>query len=262
MQRVRFITLIVLTALAAMWPAPAAAQPVARVLFIGNEYTDANDLPEMLEQLAAGTGDALMTGKSTMPGFRLMQHFQLDKTKLLLRRQQWDYVILQEHGILPLDERMRENSMIPAVQRFRKIVSDRGATPVLFVTWASRQGARKTPYGDFNSMQKALTDSYRKAAEHSEIMIAPVGEAMRRALNNDKGIVLFFSDGQTPTLAGTYLAACVIYATLYQRSPFGSSYTAGLKPEQARFLQDLAGEMIHKERNRWNIPPPRKDSAP
>lgn len=240
-----------------VYAVPAGAQPVTRVVFIGNEYTDANDLPAMLEELAAGTGDALMAGKTTMPGFRLMQHFQLDTTKLMLKHQRWDYVILQEHGILPLDERMRDSSMIPAVQRFRKVAEGRGATPVLLVTWAAIRGAPGTPYNNFNTMQKEITESYRAAAENGEIMMAPVGEAYRRALNNDLGIVLFYSDGQTPTLAGTYLAACVIYATIYQRSPFGSRYTAGLKPDQARFLQDLAGELIFKQRKRWNIPRPR-----
>ncbi len=237
---------------------PAAAQSPMRVVFVGSEYITDNDLPRELENLAAGLNDPLMAGQSAVPGFRLMQHFQLDQTMLLFRRPQWDYAILQEHGLLPLDDNMRDRSMIPAVARFNAVVRRSGARPVLFMTWASLRGAKRTSYNDFNSMQAKLSDSYRKAAKAHNMMIAPVGEAFRQALDNEQGIVLLYSDGKTPTKAGTYLAACVVYATIYQKSPFGSSYHAGLKPHQARYLQDLAGEIVIRQHKHWNIPDPRR----
>lgn len=250
------LTLLAAGILWIAWSGPVHAQPVKRALFIGSEYISANDLPDMVEHLAAGLNDPLMAGKSVMPGFRLMQHFQLNKTMLLLQKQRWDYVIIQEHGRLPLDKSMRERSMIPAVARFNTIVTRTGARSVLFMTWGWIRGVKESGYDDFFSMQKELSRSYQQAADHGNIMIAPVGEAFRRAMNNDLGIVLLYSDGHTPTLAGSYLAACVIYATIYQKSPFGSAYHAGLKPEQAKYLQDLSGEVVLKQRRRWNLPDP------
>lgn len=232
----------------------AQAQSAKRILFIGSEYLNGNNIPELVEKIAGGRNEALMAGQSTQSGFRLMQHFQLDKTMLLLQRQQWDYVVLQEHGRLPLDKTMRERSMIPAVVRFAKVSRNKGAKPILMQTWGWLRGVPNTEFMDFGSMHKELSKSYRAASKVADVPIAPVGEAFKRALRNDQGIVLLYSDGRTPTLAGSYLAACVIYATMFQKSPFGSTYFAGLKPHQAKFLQDLAGEVVLKKRREWNLP--------
>jgi hypothetical protein len=54
-------------------------------------------------------------------------------------------------------------------------------------------------------------------------------------------------DRKHPTLAGTYLAACVFYAVLNENSPEGIAYTAGLDPVDAAFLQHIAWETVKKK---------------
>ena len=53
-------------------------------------------------------------------------------------------------------------------------------------------------------------------------------------------------DGNHPSLAGTYLAACVVYATLYGKSPVGNSFDYYGRIDQATtaFLQKVAAETV------------------
>lgn len=251
----RFVLFVTMTL--CLVPLPAVADNATKVLFIGSDYVSHNDLPGMLEQLAAADDRLIMTGQSTVKGFRLKQHLYLKQTNLMIDQQNWDYVIIQEHGVLPLEKERREMSMYPAVKRFNKAVARRGGQTVLFLTWGRPKGLKKTRFKNFGQMQSELNKGYQDAAA-DELMIAPVGEAFHQALDNDEGISLLFKGRSTPTLAGSYLAACVVYATLFQKSPFGLEYTGGLPPAQARYLQDLAGEVVFKQHKRWNIPSPRK----
>jgi hypothetical protein len=44
-----------------------------------------------------------------------------------------------------------------------------------------------------------------------------------------------------------YLATCVVYATIYGRSPSGSTYTpAGVTAEEAAFLQKIAWQTVQE----------------
>jgi hypothetical protein len=45
-------------------------------------------------------------------------------------------------------------------------------------------------------------------------------------------------------IGGTYLAACTFYAALHRQNPEGLSYTAGLDPDDAAFLQRVAWDTV------------------
>ena len=51
---------------------------------------------------------------------------------------------------------------------------------------------------------------------------------------------LYIADKRHPSLAGTYLAACTVLASLYKTNPEGNPYTAGLDAATAKFLQGIA----------------------
>jgi hypothetical protein len=57
-------------------------------------------------------------------------------------------------------------------------------------------------------------------------------------------LALWTDDGSHPSEAGSYLAACVLYAVIVQRSPEGLVYRAGLAEKEARFLQRIAAETV------------------
>ena len=72
----------------------------------------------------------------------------------------------------------------------------------------------------------------------------PAGLAFANAIAKQPDTVLYESDKRHPSLAGTYLAACTAYATLFGKSPVGLAYTAGLPADLASRLQTAAWETV------------------
>lgn len=112
-----------------------------------------------------------------------------------------------------------------------------GAKPVLFMTWA---------YRDHPEMTAQLAEQYTIAANANDALVVPAGLAFAKALARNPKLVLHDADKRHPSLAGTYLAACTIYASLYGTSPAGLAYTGGLDLESARFLQEIAWETVRE----------------
>lgn len=78
-------------------------------------------------------------------------------------------------------------------------------------------------------------------------LVLPVGAAFKEAYRMRPDIKLQMGyDGNHPTVAGQYLAAAVIYASLYGRSPVGNSYDYfGAVDQDARsFVQKVAEETV------------------
>jgi hypothetical protein len=55
-----------------------------------------------------------------------------------------------------------------------------------------------------------------------------------------KTAIFIGNNKRHPSLAGTYLASCVVYAALTGRSPVGNSCNAGIDAPTATFLQTVA----------------------
>jgi len=96
-------------------------------------------------------------------------------------------------------------------------------------------------------MQAGLSESYAKAAQGIG-RVARVGDAWSAALAEKDPPELFDADGSHPSLAGTYLAACVVYSSLYGKSPVGNAYDYFGKVDKATaaFLQQVAWETVTK----------------
>jgi hypothetical protein len=83
-------------------------------------------------------------------------------------------------------------------------------------------------------------------------MVAHVGEAWAAYRATEQVVApahsaLFFTDGSHPSTAGTYLAACVLYATLYGTSPEGLPNTVRSthqQPEPGPALTDSPRDSI------------------
>jgi hypothetical protein len=78
--------------------------------------------------------------------------------------------------------------------------------------------------------------------------IIPVGLAYHEAYRQRPGIKLQVYDGNHPSVAGQYLAACVVYASLYDRSPIGNPYDyfGVLDKDTTALLQKVAYETTKK----------------
>jgi uncharacterized protein DUF4886 len=235
---------------------PDAAQSPActRVLFIGNSYTMVNDLPSMFVNLARSGGHRVEVGTAAEGGWSLADHAGSSVTAATLASANWDIVVLQEQSQIPSVEQLRQAQMYPAARRLIGAIRNQGARPLFFLTWARRDGWPENGMPDYASMQSAIDDGYLAIAADQHAAVAPVGNAWSALLRRDSPATLWQDDGSHPTVAGTYLAACVFYATIFRESPKGLGYHSNLSPDEATTLQIVAGETVLADPAEW--PPP------
>ena len=114
-------------------------------------------------------------------------------------------------------------------------VRKHGTTPVFFMSWA---------YADVPEMTAQLAEQYTQAGNENNTLVIPAGLAFAQAIKKRPELNLYASDKRHPSLFGTYIAACAVYASLFKKSPVGLQYTAGIEVENAKFLQTVAWETV------------------
>lgn len=227
----------------------ARAQDTTRVLFIGNSHTYYNDMPQLFADLSESGGHPVEVGSNTLGGYTLEGHAVNYTTLHMIRMGIWNYVVLQENSQYPVIEYTRYNSMYPAIRYLDSLITDSNGRTAIFLNWAWRFGGQAevdghlSPYfQDYFQMQDTMTSACTEIATEVEAVLAPLGEAWRTAVTWDPELVLWNPDNYHPALNGSYLGACVFYASFYNESPVGLSYYGGLSEDEALFLQEAAWE--------------------
>jgi hypothetical protein len=113
------------------------------------------------------------------------------------------------------------------------IVRAHDAVPILFMSWA---------YEDKPEMTQQLAEAYTVAGNDNNALVIPAGLAFARMRAKQPELNLYQPDRRHPSMAGTYLASCVVFAALTGRSPVGNPYLAGLDEATAKMLQTAAWE--------------------
>jgi hypothetical protein len=219
-----------------------------RVLFVGNSFTFRNSMPALVHQLAAADEGAppMYAVQYTAPRWSLEKASQDDGLEALLEDVRWDVVVLQEKSwFLSLPAEQRRKETYPFARELQREIAVAGGRTMLFMTWGYKDGDRWNWSGDyFDAMQVRLAEGYSELAGELSAEIAPVGLAWVEALRRQPGIDLWADDGKHPSRLGSYLAACVFYALLSGRDPAASDFTGDLDPAEARFLQDVASDVV------------------
>jgi PKD repeat protein len=236
------------------------AQP-KKILFVGNSYIYVNNLPLVLYNLALSNGDTIIYDSSAPGGYTLLQHTTNATTLSKINAQNWDYVVLQEQSQKPsFPPSQVQSETYPYATQLNDLIlaNDSCTETVFYMTWGRKYGdasncAFYPPLCTFEGMQARLRQSYLEMADDNQAIASPVGEAFKYSRMADSTINLYSSDNSHPSVAGTYLAACTFYATIFETSPVGLSYTGGLNTAQAAFLQQIAYQTVFDSLSVWNI---------
>ncbi len=127
-------------------------------------------------------------------------------------------------------------------------VRKHGSEPILFMSWA---------YSDKPEMTEPLAAEYIKAGKLNNALVVPAGYAFANSVAKRPDISLIVADKRHPSLAGTYLAACTVLASVYKINPIGNKYAAGLSADVAKHLQTVAWEtsqQFHAKEGRGSLP--------
>jgi hypothetical protein len=196
----------------------------SHAIFIGNSFTARNDLPGQIAFLAKSRGRSFTSRSVIAGGASLRAHWNTGEAEKAIRAGGFDFVVLQEQSTLPVKNavRMHEN-----IRLFDDAIRASRAKTVLYMTWARRL----TP-----ETQTALTDAYVRIGKELGATVVPVGTAWQRFLATHDQPVLHDRDGSHPTPAGSFLAACVFYATLFGDNPVGIDVDVPGVDEKGRTL--------------------------
>ncbi len=223
------------------------------ILFIGNSYTYYINLPGLLAYfMKTSRATTLKTKMVVEGGANLKMHCKGGKALQEVRRDKYDYVVLQEqsrmgggykNGVLQIGD---PKTFFEYARRFDTEIKKSGAKTVFFLTWA----AEILPRGS----QAKLNAAYKTIAKELGAILVPVGPVWQKVRKQKPDIQLYQSDSAHPSSVGTYLIACVFYKTLFNKSPIGlpsQSYEGKAKkdsprpkmiklnPKDARFLQKI-----------------------
>ncbi len=205
-----------------------------RVLFIGNSLTFWNELPWMTRRVAGSLGaqPPLVTEFSGMSGATLRQQWERGRALRAIRERRWNFVVLQPQSTEMID---RPAETAKYARLFDQEIDRAGAKTVLFETWVPPSRTIE---------QSTLGDRYATLARELAALLAPIGTAWDE-LRRDGYDLSDRSGSSHPNLAGSYLAACIFYATFYEKTPEGATHSFETKfdiPESYR--RDLENERI------------------
>jgi hypothetical protein len=199
-----------------------------RVLFVGNSLTSANDLPGTVAELAKSRKIRMEYEAITPGGATFANHASNPAVLKKIKEGNWDFVVLQEQSQMPaMAEPILKSQVYPNAGKLCELVKSANpkASVVFYMTMAQKDGQTFKTDGrsetmSYGQMQDRIAASYREMARDNKALLAPVGLAFKQARGIDPGLALY-TDDRHPTVAGTYLAACVFYGVLFKQSPIG-----------------------------------------
>lgn len=238
-----------------------------KILFIGNSHTYYNDMPNIFKGIAEADGIKCDISSITSAGYKLSQF--ADKTDVYgkqvyeaLTKKTWDYVIVQENRAVLVEKEYKTES---AVKTLHSIIKNAGAKMVIYGTQPNNIGSTfslnsTSVYLTDLQIEQILTRNNFKIANSYEGLVAASGTNFMRVMSDYPDIVLYRSDNLHPTVAGSYLAACTIYYTVFNKSPYGNQFLPGsiydtnnliskLSMDDALLLQQIADGRLQINRH-------------
>ncbi len=200
-----------------LWPTKvvlSSSEPEAlKILFIGNSITYFNDMPSMFARLvqADDSERSLKIVQVTYGGASLQGHYQgWSGARRVLRHQgPWDYVVLQEHSARAIGE---VSGMREFAHRFDAEIRNAGGRTILF--------GRGSGQGDLAG-SRTMHRRQLQVAQELSAPFAPCALVWERILKRYPKAELFADDGGHPSPVGSYIDACVLFATILKKSPQG-----------------------------------------
>lgn len=220
-----------------------------RVLYIGNSYLYYNDslhnhVRRMLEEDYHKKFDTTNYKLVTISGSRSWHH-NIDHPlnhKKIGAKKPFELVIIQG-GSGETDTASEREIFADSVEQIVNKVHDSGAEAALYMIHAY-----VAPHKNANP--KMITDikkMYIEAGNKNNALVIPVGIAFDNAYKAMPNIELHKPfDGSHPSLLGTYLAACVVFGSITQKSPSGLNYNYfnTINDSDREFLQRIAHETL------------------
>jgi len=219
-----------------------------KILFIGNSYLYYNDslhnhFKRIVEEKKPNYDGRRNVKSATIGGSRL-KHHNLDHLltpKAISLVKKFDLVILQGGSV----ESQSKKGRIAFSEKVKELTSKiklRGSEAALYMIHAYAETHKNYD----PNLIRVIEKMYVEAGKRNNALVIPVGLAFENSYKKDPYLKLHKDDGTHPNLLGTYLAACVVYASIYKDNPIGINYDyfGSVSVEDKLFLQKIAQETV------------------
>ena len=214
------------------------------ILFIGNSYT--RHTKRYFIGLAKEGHPDVAIDWITPNGRQLREDAEDDKVMDKLANNRYDIVVLQDQSQTPSFPDYIPK-YFPAIKKLDDAIKKSGAKTILYMTWGRKVGDVENkdvfPNDNYEKMQKRLTAGYKALARKLHAEIAPVGLVWAKLVDK---LELYRQDGSHPNNNGGYLAACVLYYTIFNESPEHLSFTGDVQPDTAKLIRETVSEYFKK----------------
>ena len=224
---------------------PTPELPV-RILIIGDSYVENHGgMDTHVVGFANLNQPSLpVEGKNIAKGGApLSSHWQSGVAVSAIQDERWTVVVLQGDVALEgFDENGEYNKgkFFEHVRLLHEEIKNSGAETILFMHW-------ENPTMTIEDVAAAQNE----IGSELGVKVAPVGLAFVKSIEQRPELDLYAPDQNHVNLHGEYLAAAVIYATIFNDSPEGfpyypeDQYRGGrISQEDAEFLQKIAWETV------------------
>jgi hypothetical protein len=235
-------------------PAEASGAPEfpEQVFFIGDSNTEGIAAPFVTLTQARHPGHTIEAQASVNFGAPLSGVYGGSSTRRI-QDGTFDVVVLQEdlakYGIgessASITESFDPAKFMEYVRKFNDEIVAAGAKTVLYMDW-------EHDLSDSNSV--TITDiaaAYTSIGDELGAQVAPVGLAFSKSLSERPDFDLYIGDREHSNSRGQYLAASVLYATIFDTSPEGIAWMspemaeeAEMNEEDAAFLDRIAWQTV------------------
>jgi hypothetical protein len=234
------------------------------ILFLGNSLMYYNDMPQLFAAIARANGKDVNV-KSVTKGSATISDFADERTEVgsqaipLLKNNAWDYVIIEpSRRISPYENTVKEAELASA-KKIRELSQAAGGDVLLYSVWGNNNGTvieykavtpTNMPEVASHLMGRMPHTKFMHgvnlefAAALEGVKVAPAGYAFENCIAKYPELNLYHSDERHPSLIGSYLAAAVIYATVYGENVGNIPYSSDAAPA-AGIIEGIANDTVN-----------------
>ena len=243
--------------------APVEEDKMLNILFLGNSLMYYNDMPQLFANIATAAGKKVNV-QSVTKGSATISDFANERTEVgakaipMLKENKWDYVIIEpSRRISPYENTVKE-AELESAKKIQELAKAAGGDVLLYSVWGNNNGTvveykAVTPI----SMTEVATHSMGRkshtkfmhevnlefAAALGGVKVALVGYAFENCISKYPQFNLYHSDERHPSPIGSYLAAAVIYTTVFGENLERIPYQISAAPA-AGVLEGIANDTV------------------
>lgn len=236
-------------------------QDQKKVLFLGNSYTAANNLPEMVSQMAASTNNTLEYDSNTPGGFRFLNHANDGVSLGKIQSEAWNFVVLQgQSQETAFPENQLQSEIYPYVESLVQAIreNDECSVPLFYMTWGRKNGdpinCQYVPwFCTYEEMDDVIQETYLFMAQENQAKVSPVAKVWRFLRENNSEIELYTSDESHPSLEGSYAAAAAFYSMIFKKDPTEIEWNSSLSEGVAQNILSATKTVVYDSLEEWDF---------